>query len=448
MLANRTARLRLRLASSGFVILLLIAVGFGLWLSRHYHVQFDWTRAGSNTLSEASRNLLTALSQPVHITAYTTEQGGLRKAITTLVGRYQKHKSDIALEFVDPTLDPARARAANVRIDGELVVEVNGRKENLNQLTEDALTNALQRLGRGGERWVVFVTGHGERSPDRPANHDLSIWAQQLGKRGLKTRAITLGKTAIPDNTSVLVIAGPRVKLLAAEVRQIEQYLARGGNLLWLLDPGPMQGLERVAESFGLELQRGVIVDPASQLSTGTSPTFIVGNPERYGSHPVVQGFALTTVFPEAVGLTVQTPKGWEQTVILDTEPVAWSETGSLTGRIQFNAGEDVRGPLNLALALTRKQESREQRIVLVGDGDFLANAYVGNGGNLDLGMNLVNWLGADDAYINVPARTASDLNLQFSQPIQILIGFTFPLLLPLGLFATGMTIWWRRRKR
>jgi ABC-type uncharacterized transport system involved in gliding motility auxiliary subunit len=448
MLANRASRFRLRLASSGFVVLLLVAVGLGLWLTRSYHVQFDWTRASRNTLSEASRNLLTALSQPVRITAYATEQGGLRKTISALVGRYQQYKSDIALDFVDPTLDPAKARAANVRIDGELVVEVNGRKENLNQLTEDALTNALQRLGRGGERWVVFVTGHGERSPDRPANHDLSTWAQQLGKRGLKTRAIALGKTAIPENTSVLVIAGPRVKLLPAEVKQVEQYLARGGNLLWLLDPGPLQGLERVAESLGLELQRGVIVDPASQLATGSSPTFIVGNPERYGAHPVVQGFALTTVFPEAAGLAVQAPKGWEQQTVLDTEPVAWSETGPLNNRVQFNAGDDLRGPLNLAVALTRKQDNREQRVLMVGDGDFLANAYIGNGGNLDLGMNMVNWLGADDAYINVPVRTASDLSLNFSQPAQIVIGLAFPLLLPLGLFATGMTIWWRRRKR
>ena len=448
MLANRAARLRLRLASSGFIVLLLVAVGLTLWLSRSYHLQFDWTQGNRNTLSEASRNLLATLSQPVRITAFATEQGGLRNSITTLLARYQKYKSDITLEFVDPTRDPGKARTAGVRIDGELVVEVNNRKENLNQLTEDALTNALQRLGRGGERWVVFISGHGERSPDKQANFDVSSWAAQLGKRGLKTRSIVLGKTAIPENTSVLVIAGPRVKYLPAEVKQIEQYLARGGNLLWLMEPGSLQGLERIAESLGAELQRGVIVDPTSQAVTGTDPTFIVGSPERYGSHPVVQGFALTTLFPETAALAVQAPKGWEQQTILDTEPTAWSETGPLTGRIQFNAGEDIRGPLNLAVALTRKQENREQRVVLFGDGDFLSNAFIGNGGNLELGMNLVNWLGSDDAYINVPVRTASDLSLNFSQPAQMLIGFTFPLLLPIILFATGMTIWWRRRKR
>jgi len=446
MRASSRSRRQLRFASTGFVVLLLVAAGLVLWLSRDYHVQFDWTHGARNTLSEASRNLLATLDKPLTVTAFASEQGGLRKRIDDFVGRYRQHKSDIALDYVDPNVDPARVRAANVRIDGELVLEYNGRRENLNQLTEEAFTNALARLGRGGERWVVFVSGHGERSPERPANHDLSTWAGQLNKRGLKTRAITLGNTAIPQNASVLVIAGPRARLLAGEVRQIEQYLARGGNLLWLADPGALHGLERVAEMLGVEFQRGMIVDPTSQAITGTAANFIVTT--RYGTHPAVQGFELMTLFPETAGLSVQAPKGWEAQTILDTAPTAWVETGTLDKNIRFDAGADIRGPVVFASALTRKQEGREQRVAVVGDGDFLSNAFIGNGGNLDLGMNLVNWLGADDAYINVPALTAPDLQLSLSQYAQIAIALGFLVVIPLGLLAGGVTIWWRRRKR
>lgn len=447
MRANRVSRFKLRLASSSFLVLWLVVVGLLLWLSRDIHTQFDWTQGGRNTLSEASRLLLATLDKPVRITAFAGEAGGQRKTIAQLVARYQKHKAEITLEIVDPNTDPARVREAGVRLDGELVVDYNGRKENLNQLTEEALTNALVRLGRSGERWVVFLSGHGERSPDRQANHDLSTWAAQLNKRGLKTRALALGgNTAIPENTSVLVIAGPRVKVLAGEAKQIEAYLARGGNLLWLADPGPLHGLERVAESLGFELARGVIVDPASQAITGSAASFIVAT--RYGTHPVVNGFDLMTLFPEAAALSVQTPKGWEMQPIVDTTQAAWVETGSLTGRIEFNPGQDQRGPLNLAVGLTRKLEGREQRVAVVGDGDFLANAYIGNGGNMELGMNLVNWLSSDDAYIHVPTRTAPDHSLVLSQTMQFVIGSTFLLLLPLGLLAAGITVWWRRRKR
>jgi len=351
------------------------------------------------------------------------------------------------LEYVNPDTDPARVRAAGVRLDGELVVGYNGRTENLSQLSEEALTNTLVRLGRGGERWVIFVSGHGERSPDRQSNFDLSSWAAQLAKRGLKTRSLALGgRNAIPQNTSVLVIASPRVKFLAGEVKQIEQYLARGGNLLWLAEPGPLQGLERIAEALGVELQRGVAVDPTSQSLTGSAANFIVVT--RYGTHPTVQGFELMTLFPEVAGLNVQPPEDWEQQVILDTTPDAWLESGVSTGKVRFDQGQDIHGPINIAVSLTRKQEGREQRVAVIGDGDFLSNTFLGNGGNLELGMNLVNWLGNDDAYINVPLRTAPDMSLTLARSAQIAIVFGFLVLLPVGLLISGVSIWWRRRKR
>ena len=84
----------------------------------------------------------------------------------------------------------------------------------------------------------------------------------------------------------------------------------------------------------------------------------------------------------------------------------------------------------------------------MIGDGDFLSNSFLGNGGNLELGMNLVNWLGSDDAYINVPVRTAPDQSLTLSRTAQIGIVFGFLVVLPVGLFASGIVIWWRRRKR
>lgn len=447
MQTNRKSRFQLRLASTSFVVLLLTVVGLLLWLSRDVHLQFDWTHNHRNTLSEASRSLLTNLDKPLKLTAYARETEGVRRNIAELVARYQRYKKDIVLDYVNPDTDPARVRAAGVRLDGELVVEYDGRKENLSQLTEEALTNTLARLGRGGERWVVFVSGHGERSPDRQANFDLSSWAAHLAKRGLKTRSLALGgQNAIPQNTSVLVIASPRAKFLAGEVKQIEQYLARGGNLLWLAEPGPLQGLERVAESLGVEFQRGMVVDPASQSLTGSAANFIVIT--RYGTHPAVQGFDLMSLFPEVTGLSVQPPKDWEQKVILDSAPGAWLETGVTTGAIRFDAGQDIRGPINIAVSLTRRLEGREQRVAVIGDGDFLSNTFLGNGGNLELGMNLVNWLGSDDAYINVPAHTAPDMNLTLARGVQISIVLGFLVLLPVGLLTGGVTIWWRRRKR
>ena len=96
-----------------------------------------------------------------------------------------------------------------------------------------------------------------------------------------------------------------------------------------------------------------------------------------------------------------------------------------------MDEGQDRRGPFSLATAFTRKHGEREQRVVVVGDGDFLSNSYVGNGGNLNLGLNLVNWLAADEGLVNIPPRTAPDTELKLSRDDSLLIGFGFLFVLP-----------------
>lgn len=92
--------------------------------------------------------------------------------------------------------------------------------------------------------------------------------------------------------------------------------------------------------------------------------------------------------------------------------------------------------------------DKKEQRIVVMGDGDFLSNTFLGNGGNLDLGLNLVNWLNHDDTLIAVGARTAPDTTLNLSRTATAVIGLGFLFFLPLLLLGFGLTIWLKRRKR
>jgi ABC-type uncharacterized transport system involved in gliding motility auxiliary subunit len=457
-------RWQLRLMNLSFVVLFLLAVGLLQWLAKEYHLQFDWTRMHRHSLAPASVTVAERLKEPLKITAFASQRGETRRFIREMVARYQKHKPDITLEFVDPDTAPERVREAGVQFDGELVFEYGDARESLSptQFNEQNFTNALTRLGHRGERWVVFLSGHGERSPDKQANFDLSTWAGQLQSRGFQTRTLSLGEhPRIPDNTTVLVIAGPRTRLLAGEVREIQNYVDRGGSLLWLHDPGLLLGLEPLAESFGIEFHPGVIVDPASEDITGNAAAIVV---TKYGSHPVVRGFGDNTVFPQAAGISLSTPEGWQGSVLMDTRPASWSETGALDGPIQFDKGRDIRGPLNLAVALTRTLDKfavgeaakprdgadnrREQRVIVVGDGDFLANSFIPNGGNLELGMSLVNWLSQDDAFVNIPVKTARDRSLDLSRGGQLAIVAVFLALLPITLIGSGVWIWLRRRKR
>lgn len=83
---------------------------------------------------------------------------------------------------------------------------------------------------------------------------------------------------------------------------------------------------------------------------------------------------------------------------------------------------------------------------MVIGDGDFLSNSYLGNGGNLNLGLSLIRWLTRDDRLIDIPARPVGDAQLNLTPVTGVLIALTFLVLLPLLLLCGGLWIWWRRR--
>jgi len=89
-----------------------------------------------------------------------------------------------------------------------------------------------------------------------------------------------------------------------------------------------------------------------------------------------------------------------------------------------------------------------EQRLVVIGDGDFLSNTYLGNGANLELGLNIFNWLTLDDALLAIHPRAAPDANLNLSDLTLALIAAFFLLILPGVFLVSGWLIWFRRRRR
>jgi ABC-type uncharacterized transport system involved in gliding motility auxiliary subunit len=457
-----TAKLhrQLQFATATFVFLVLCVAGLLLWLSHLYHFDADLTRNGRNSLSPASVAVLKRLDKPVRIDAFVSAGNPLHDAIQKLVQAYQRVKPNIKLEFVDPNANPDRVRKAGVRVVGALQIQYDNKSEVVEDPREETITNALNRLGRRGEQWLVFLTGHGERSPDGEANFDLSKWAAYLKRQGFQIHSLSLAENPqIPQNTSVLVIAGPQTRLLPAEVKTIQSYVRKGGNLLWLADPGPSHGLSPLAEQLGFEFDPGVIVDPVSQLLTRSARALVIAS---YHNQPALKGFHQETVFPDACGISLNrdqqvdskakhdgTSNSWNPAVLVDTRPSAWSETGPLNQTIAYNKGKDIPGPLDVGVAFTRQHGKDQQRAVVMCDGDFAANSFVlGNGGNLDFAMRLVNWVSANDNFIDVPTRTAVDSHLVLSPAMDLVLRLVFVLLLPLGLLTSGLLIWMRRRRR
>lgn len=440
-------------------LLIVIVVIVAGWLSTQYKFESDWTYGNSNTLTASSQKLMQTLEDPITMLVFDYPSSANRQTATAWAARYQRFKADFKLAFVDPSAQPARAKEFNIGSAGEVVLEYQGRHENLQQLSEQAITGALQRLTDSGEYNVLFLDGHGERNmlagPGTTQN-DMALFAEALTGKGLKVQPLNLVKTpSVPDNTSVLVIASPTQTLLEGEVKLINDYLDRGGNLLWLTDPDAPD-IEAVAKKLGIHWQNGAVIFPNYALLGSPSPAVYFAT--DYPPNPITRDFRDATAFPLVRSVTSGADAqaaGWTAQPLVQTDAQSWLETGKLDGPVELDTkAGDVAGPLTLGLSLTRPRKSEDgkpasmQRVVVFGDSDFLADANLNVLGNRQLGLNIVQWLAERDNQLNIDVPKAPDTVLRLPGWAFWVIGVGYTALLPLLLLVFGVLRWHVRRRQ
>lgn len=433
-----------------FTVALLMAAIALYQLSARHPAQWDFTQAKLNSLEPSSVEVLKLLHGPVQITVYATEQDAkqtdLRRLIREFVAIFQRYKTDITLTFVDPVKEPESMRKAAIQNNGEMVVEYGGRSLHLTSLNEQTLSSTLLNLAHSKDELLMYLDGHGERKLDGLANHDLGEFGKKLQKNGYRIGSLNLTVAAdVPINASLLVLTHPQTQLLQGEVDKILRHIDHGGDLLWLVDGEPLRGLEPIAEKLGLLLTPGLVIDPAAQEMNAPANWALSAG---YPPHPVTHNFNLITVFPAARALGNEENNLWQRQTLVEVAPRGWVSRNAFkpNGKVHFEKNHDIPGPINIAVALQRTVNDKEQRIIVVGGASFLANAYSGNGGNLDLGINMVNWLTNEEALITLQPRENKDGTVILSARALTLISIGLVVALPLLLCLAGGLVWWSRR--
>ncbi|MDP2153904.1 MAG: GldG family protein [Methylotenera sp.] len=457
---NRKLRFQLLVQNWFFVVLFLMLVVLLGFFASEYRVAKDITQANRNILTQGSVNVLKQMKAPVNITVYATKDDAssgdvFRKGIVDFVARYQRDKKDIKLKFINPSVEPKLAQDAGVKVDGEVVVEYQKRVEHITPpFAEQEFTNLLVRLSRTNQQAVMYLDGHGERNLIGIKNHDLGEFGKQLETKGFKfaNPDLTIAQ-AVPSNGAMLVVASPQVDISEIEAQKIKAYLEAGGNLLWLLDDNDFKGMQNVAEYLGLQVSPGVVLDMASaQYGADARVAFA----SLYGEHPITTNFMLRTLFPESHEVMAygNDENGWKVSKLVEVAPNGWLSSGKLAkgAKPVFNEKTDKRGPINIGVALERIYGKKGQRVVVMGNANFLSNTFITNGGNLDLGVNIINWLAGDDNLITIQPMPLKDINVSIPDTDQgRLVAWTvfhsFQYFIPLGFMIAGFYFWWKRRK-
>jgi hypothetical protein len=439
------------LADTLFMGLLLGCVVASGWLVARHDRYWDWTQSDSHQLTRESRVILEQLDAPLRLTVFADPSSPLARRIGQLLERYAHQYPDLEIRYLDPRRFPEQAREAEVSLQGQILLEYRGRRETLAEIGERTISAAIARLTRPRQAWVAVIEGHGERAIGGEHDADLGRLGRELLELGLIARPLDLAiASAVPDNTRLVVLSQPRLPLFPGEIEALIEFLDRGGHLLWLMDPGPPTGLEPLLEHLGLVILPGQVIDPrAARLGFGTTAVALI---DDYPEQPLIGGLDAPALLPGALAFETRVAPGWMLSTYLSSGAESWNETGTLTGPLTRDEVIGERpGPLPVVLALARTlpESEREQRLVVVGDGDFLSNAHIDRQGNRALGLALLRWLSEGEDLPELPPPPTVAEPLELNEMYRALIGLGALVLLP-GVFLIGGLgmRWYRWRGR
>ncbi|MFA6087333.1 gliding motility-associated ABC transporter substrate-binding protein GldG [Mucilaginibacter sp.] len=253
-------------------------------LSVNFFTRFDFTKEKRFTISPISRKMVDSLQQTINVTVYLQGDnfpGGMKRLQTSvkdmLIDLQAYSHNKLQYTFIDPLkglseeqqkqafeeLDAKGIQAQNLSVktdDGisqkvifpfalvsygekSIPVKLLESQSSVNvtpdevlnnsiQNLEYAFTSAIKKITSGGKQRVGFTEGHGELS-DLQLNDAMRSLSDGflVGRIDLKTIAFdSLRKV------SLLVIPKPDKPFTELEKFKVDQYIMRGGRVLWAID--------------------------------------------------------------------------------------------------------------------------------------------------------------------------------------------------------------------
>ncbi|MCB0805301.1 MAG: GldG family protein [Bacteroidales bacterium] len=279
-------------------VLLVLAVLVVLnFLSEQFFLRLDFTADQRYTLSNATKDILRSMDEPVTVTAYFTEDLPPDLAVTRrdfkdlLVEYANVSKGLVLYEFVNPNKDQEseqkafqagiqpvlvstreKDEATQKKVFMGAVLQMGENKEIIPFLQpgaamEYALSTNIKKLSVTDKPFIGLLQGNGEPSLNAMSQvmEALSI-LYSIEPVNLADSALDLSKY------KTLAIVGPRDTIPPQQLAKLDQYLAGGGNLFIAMDrvDGNLQtvqgssittGLEKWLSNKGLVVENNFVVD-------------------------------------------------------------------------------------------------------------------------------------------------------------------------------------------
>lgn len=483
----------------------LLVIGILGYLSSlpTFAVYFDVTREGKMTLSTGSLGVMSSVQGPWKVTVYANVlDPRIYSFLPQSRNRYQRvlfdqfirENSEMDLEYAyyyapsrdkrlyerypgESDLQIARRLAEQRRLNFDNILSTdemntvfdmapekfrnvykldwNGQTtvirnfDDIKYLPDEVHFSAAFRRLVDGAKTIAYVTGNGERSVLLKGMQDHQKFMSERTFRyaminfGFETAQVTL-EEAVPAYVDILVLAAPQEALSSLEMRNLRAYLDDGRNLMIMGEPNENSVMNNVVEDLGVEFVDGQVLEPKDDFPADTVFTNIA-----HGAHE--EGFSVPRAFRRypivmsgAVALRVTNDGPFDVVPVVVVDPE--SETAALKSASNATLDDTA-----LGLLLSRDLAGKEQRILVMGDADFMSTAMLSsdtpkiNGQFLEDAMR---WLSNGTHPVDVsrpePIDTHIDLDLKGVDRLKILFYGVIPGLLTL--FAAQLL--YRRRAR
>ncbi len=468
------------------VLVLTLVAGLNYLATRHAW-RIDLSRHSRHSLSPETRSYLRDLAAPVKIIVTlddnSTEDSVAQafRDIRTLLRDYAEASAvnpaaPVTHEFVDVYKNRAAARKYDVQEPNTIVVlsgdkrrvvhldEIyrlkNGEKTDF--IGEQAFTAAILDVTRAGRQKIYFLAGHGEMDPsDSDPARGLSVLRDELRLRNFELEILDFATArAIPPDAALLIIAAPQGRYSPEAQELLRRHLSTSaGRLLLLLAPGAPHGLDDLLYDWGVLADDVLILDqgPDGRADGGD----IIIYPANSGQ-PVVDFLASNKIalrFGPSRSIRADPGRSLDPGLtvlpLVVTSSTAWGERAyRQRGTPVFDPATDLPPRLGVGTASERATPKgklpftvRSGRLVVIGDGDWIANSRLAAGGNAILAFAAVNWLVDRDTQLQLPPRPIEKFQLSLTTAQLGRLRLTLLLALPAATALLGLLVYWNRRR-
>jgi gliding-associated putative ABC transporter substrate-binding component GldG len=424
-------------------------------LSRRYFIRWDLTQGNQYTLSNATKDILRNLEDPVTVKAYFSKDlppniAETRRDFQDILIEYGNvSRGNLDYEFVSPNEDPVLEQEAvqsgispvmiNVREKDQMkqqkaflgaVIKLGEQQDVIpfvqpGGAMEYALTTSIKKISVVDKPFIGLIQGHGE-----PGLNEFSQAYQELSIL-YQVETIDLPTVEqIESRYKTVALIAPEDTIPPGDLAKLDAYLNRGGNLLIAFDrvKGDLSTARGFAVDVGLHSwlgQKGILVDDSfvTDVSCGSVTVqqrtgFLTFNTavefpylplvNSFREHPITDGL-------EQVIFEFASPIRYIGDSTFNFSPLVTSsdQSGSVKAPTFFDVNKewtDIDFPQsNITIGGILEGPFSGQlngRIILFSDGNFPISGQRGqNPDNISLVVNSIDWLSDDTGLIELRTK-------------------------------------------